>query len=184
MATDSKHWTGAIEDDERPEAVDASKLYEDYAAFVWLTLQRLGVQRDDLEDLSQEVFLTAHRKRSRFEGRSSGRTWLFGICVNLVRNHRRRARHRYERFGLDPEGIEGECQRRGPMAAHDVVSLLNRLDPERRAIFVMFEAEQMSCREIAQALGIPLGTVHSRLHAARRDLERVVAKLRSEADHE
>src|SRR5947207_1849484 len=75
---------------------DLESVYDTWAHFVWLTLQRLGVRYADLEDVCHDVFLVAHRKFSEFDGRVKVNAWLFGICLRVAANYRRRARFRLE----------------------------------------------------------------------------------------
>ncbi|MFK7990221.1 MAG: RNA polymerase sigma factor [Sandaracinaceae bacterium] len=152
--------------------LDAAQVYTEHADYVWRSLFRLGVAEPNLPDLMQEVFVVVHRRRRSFDPERSLRAWLFGICVGLVRNHRRRSA-RDGRRGVavqaspvpgPEEALEKHRQRsRGRV-------LLDALGAEKRAVFVMYEVEGWSCRAIAESLGVPLGTVHSRLHAARREL--------------
>ena len=62
-------------------------LYEAHLSFVWNGVRRLGVPESAIEDVVQEVFLVVHRKLGEFEGRSSMRTWLFGIALLVVRHY-------------------------------------------------------------------------------------------------
>src|SRR5690349_13932411 len=67
-------------------------VYEEHARFVWLTLQRLGVDAADLADLAHDVFVVVHRRIHTFDSSSRMTTWLFGICMRLAANYRRRQR--------------------------------------------------------------------------------------------
>jgi RNA polymerase sigma-70 factor, ECF subfamily len=170
-------------------------IYEQSAQYVWLTLQRLGVRYHDLDDLCHDVFLIAHRKLAEFDGRTKIQAWLFGICLRVAANYRRRAYIRLEQvagameddeeatFSSPPSGgpheslVRHEAQKR----ANDI---LDRMDLAKRAVFVMFEIEGISCQEIAADLGVPVGTVYSRLHAARQFFAGEVQGQRdNEADH-
>src|SRR3954468_8711330 len=68
-------------------------IYEEYARFVWLTLQRFGVQSADLDDLAHDVFVVVHRRLDTFDRTGRVTTWLFGTCMRLAANYRRRQRH-------------------------------------------------------------------------------------------
>ena len=161
---------------------DLSAIYGEKAEFVWLTLQRLGVRQADLEDLAHDVFVIAHRKLRFYDGTSRVTTWLFGICLRVAANYRRRAHVRLERpmggaetyervaDATEPEEVLGLREARKRLNA-----VLDRLDLTKRAVFVMFEVEGLSCAEIAAQLGIPVGTVYSRLHAARRAFTEALA---------
>lgn len=157
--------------------LDVGAAYDAHGEHVWRSLHRLGVSAADLPDLAQEVFVVVHRRRGEYDASSSMRGWLWGICVGLARNYRRRAfRHAERPVGLSEHAVGGDAEdeldtrRRGVRGRR----ALAELDPERRAVFVMFEVEGMSGRAIADALEVPLGTVHSRLHAARAELARAL----------
>lgn len=154
------------------DLLDAEQVYDAHADFVWRTLQRLGARPVDLEDLAQEVFVTVHRKLATFDGRSKLTTWLFGICLHLVQRHRRRAYLRFEFLHAEPPELADwqtpEREYARAEAERQLDRLLRRLSPERRATFVLFEIEGAPCEAIAELMGVPLGTVYSRLHAARK----------------
>lgn len=167
---------------ERPGALAAEGVYALHADFVWRTLQHLGVRSADLEDLAQEVFIAVHRGIKGFDGRSKLTTWLFGICLHLVQRHRRRAYFRFEFLQSEPpERIDSdtpELRYAGAEQRARLEQLLQGLNPERRATFVLFEVEGWSCEEIAELTAVPVGTVYSRLHSARKQVKATVARLR------
>jgi RNA polymerase sigma-70 factor, ECF subfamily len=160
------------------------EIHEKYADFVWRSLQRLGVRERDLEDQLQEVFIVVHRKLGSFDGSSELKTWLFGICLRIAVAHRRRAHVRRETATFDgelPERRDSETPEQNALereARDELEALLARLDPEKRAVFVMFEIEGLTAPEIASVMGTPLGTVYSRLAAARGELEKAAARIR------
>jgi len=162
--------------------LDAEQVYELHADFVWRSLQHLGVRDADLEDLGQEVFVTVHRRLSSFDGRSKLTTWLFGICLHLVQRHRRRAYFRFELLHAEPpERVDLETPEAlyaGEQSRQRLERLLDKLSPERRATFVLFEVEGMSCEEIAELTAVPVGTVYSRLHLARKLVTAAATRLR------
>jgi RNA polymerase sigma-70 factor (ECF subfamily) len=148
--------------------------YEQHFRFAWGVLRRLGARDDELLDLLQEVFLVAYRKLPDFEGRSRTTTWLFSICHNVFRAARRGKHHR---LNSQDEGVLESLP-----ATHDAAEellwarqLLLELPEEQRVVFLLFELEGMSGDEIAEALGIPAGTVRSRLRLARESFRRAVA---------
>jgi RNA polymerase sigma-70 factor (ECF subfamily) len=161
-------------------------LHAKYAGFVWASLHRLGVPDSDRPDLLQEVFVVVHRRLDSFDGSSAVTTWLFGICLRVVLGWRRH-RRRHPEVPTEAPGVDERDAGRSPeeqaMAAQaraTVARALDDLDPERRAVFVMFELEELSCVEIAAMIGVPVGTVYSRLHAARAAFARAAAALRDE----
>jgi RNA polymerase sigma-70 factor, ECF subfamily len=168
--------------EDRLERLGAEQVYALHADFVWRTLQHLGVRSADLEDLGQEVFVAVHRNLATFDGRSKLTTWLFGICLHLVQRHRRRAYLRLEFLQAEPpERIDPDTPERRyaeERARLELAQLLHKLSPERRATFVMFEVEGMSCEEIAELTAVPVGTVYSRLHLARKQVTAAAARLR------
>ena len=165
--------------------LDVTEVYGAHADFVWATLHRMGVRHDDLADVMQEVFFVVHRRRCSFDGSSSLRTWLFGICIRLAKNYHRKAHRRRERSVVEPpedrtwvgagsSDPEKALERRRARRAAEV--MLDRLSPDKRAVFVMFEVEGLGCDEIAEQVGIPVGTVYSRLHTARRSFAKQLAR--------
>lgn len=162
---------------------DVASVYDEHAAFVWRSLRRLGVPEADAPDALQEVFVVVHRKLSEFEGRSALTTWLFGICLRIARSRRRRAAVRYERAdgGAAAERLhdhaDGADERLAQEEAARVLeAILDTLPEEQRAVFVLFELEEMTAATIADTLGIPPGTVMSRLRLAREAFRREVAR--------
>src|SRR5215468_9659861 len=120
---------------------DLSAIYGERAEFVWLTLQRLGVRDADLEDLAHDVFLIAHRKLGSYDGTSRVTTWLFGICLRVAANYRRRAHVRLERPMGGAESYERVADTTEPeevlglREARKRLSLvLDRIDLTKRAV--------------------------------------------------
>jgi RNA polymerase sigma-70 factor (ECF subfamily) len=172
LAAESPLMLGALARGQARE-LDAEQVYELHADFVWRSLQHLGVRDADLEDLGQEVFVTVHRRLT---------TWLFGICLHLVQRHRRRAYFRFELLHAEPpERVDletPEAHYAGEQLRQRLERLLDKLSPERRATFLLFEVEGMSCEEIAELTAVPVGTVYSRLHLARKLVTAAAARLR------
>jgi RNA polymerase sigma-70 factor (ECF subfamily) len=137
-------------------------------------LRHLGVPAADLQDQAQEVFVAVFRGLEGFEGRSALRTWVYGICVRVASNYRRRAYVRRERSVSEPpEQAQEPDQARAleeGMGWPALRRLLDTLDADKRDVFVLYELEELPMREVAEACGCPLQTAYSRLHAARRIL--------------
>ena len=168
---------------------DVGAVHASHADFVWATLQRLGVRPADLEDLFQEVFVVVHRRLHTFDGRATVASWLFGICLKVAAAHRRKAHVRREQLvdSLPDEpsplgGPEEEASLRD--RRRQLREALDRLDLERRAVFVMFELEEMSCDEIASIVGVPVGTVHSRLFSARKLFQKALRAVVEKEGHQ
>jgi RNA polymerase sigma-70 factor (ECF subfamily) len=141
----------------------------------------LGVAPGDIEDVCQEVFIVVHRRLDGFEHRSSVRTWLHGICVRVASDYRRKRRTKPEPVELvehDGEVAATQVERLAEQEARELLdALLDRLDENKRAVFVLYEIEQVPMQEVAEAVGCPLQTAYSRLHAARREISAAIEEL-------
>lgn len=144
-------------------------------------LRASGAPMSEIEDLAQEVFLVVQRKLPQFDGRNLD-GWLFRIAALTVRDHRRRAWFRrffhkqrelpvQEAPHADPSEHLSRVQAEARLAA-----VLARMAEKQRAAFVLFEIEGLSGEEIAAALEIPVSTVWTRLHHARRSFAALVAE--------
>ena len=156
-------------------------IYEAHASRVLRTLRRLGVREADLEDVAQEVFVVVHRKLPEFAGRSSLKTWLFGICVRMASGWRQRAHVQRESMGQSaPERANsGELAVRSialKQARVQLDALLEQLDEDKRTVFVLFKLEQFSMAEVGETLGVPQQTAWSRLYAARKFIEAAITQ--------
>lgn len=161
----------------------AAELFGEHAPFVARFAARLGIAHDDVDDVVQEVFLTVHRLGGFEPGRASATSWLAEIAVRIVSTRRRSASR--NRLVTD-EDVMRAAEAPGA-SPHDVAELrselerveraLATLDVDRRAVFVLCEIEGQSCVDIAAGLGIPVGTVHSRLHLARKQFAASFAEL-------
>jgi RNA polymerase sigma-70 factor (ECF subfamily) len=160
-------------------------LYLRHADFVWRTLLRLGVAHDDVGDAVQDVFLVVHQNMGSFEGRAAFGTWLFTICRTVA--NRRRRQYRRERENVTDDGTDEVIDLRadvGRAAEHNrelqlLNEILESLDVKQRNVFILFEIEKMPGEEVSQALGIPLGTVYSRLQLARDSFRQALARYES-----
>jgi RNA polymerase sigma-70 factor (ECF subfamily) len=161
--------------------LDVQGAYREHAAFVERSLRRLGVPLADLEDLTQEVFLVAHRRRDSYERGARLTSWLFGIALRVAKRHRRRPWFQREQPLASDDASEPQSTHTPERALehnerqHLLAGALATLRPERSAVFVMSELEGIALREIAEQMSTPLGTACSRLHAARKDLARALA---------
>lgn len=161
---------------------DWSVFYDAHFDYVWRSLRRLGVPEAALDDATQEVFVVALRRQAQFEGRSSVRTWLFGIALNrareLARSARRRAEDELPEYLPDIASPDQEQRAIDTQALGLVYRALDELTSDRRAVLVMADVEEMTAAEIAELLAIPLNTVYSRIRLARRDFEAALRRCR------
>ena len=160
-----------------PESVsiDSETLFKLYASFVASFLYRQGARGPDLDDLVQDVFLTAHRRGGYRPGPASPTTFLAHIALE-ANLKRRRGDGRWRTSHSDE--ATGAMAGRAPTdpaqalatkdAARRLQAMLDSMDPPHRAVFILFELEGESCESIAAGLRLPIGTVYSRLHGARR----------------
>ncbi|HEX3850842.1 MAG TPA: RNA polymerase sigma factor [Polyangiaceae bacterium] len=162
---------------------DFRTLYDTHFRLVWTSLSRLGVREDDLMDLTQKVFLTAYLKLPGFEGRSLLSTWLWSISRRVAIAHRRSGPTCRE-VATDPSSLELFTEESNPVSskgesAQQAQAILGKLTEVQRVVFLLFEVDQMSGREIATLLDIPLGTVRSRLRYARQVFRRETERLKT-----
>jgi RNA polymerase sigma-70 factor, ECF subfamily len=157
------------------------QIFDEYAPFIWRTLRHLGVRESDVPDVCQEVFLAVHRKLDTFEGRSKLRTWLYGICMRVASDHRRRAYMRRETPFSEPPPRKEEASQDQDYERHQaralLATILAELDDDKRAVFVLYEVEDMPMKDIADVVGCPLQTAYSRLHAARKQVLEAAKRL-------
>jgi RNA polymerase sigma-70 factor (ECF subfamily) len=136
-------------------------------ADVW-RLAAVLVDRDAADDLTQETYLRALTALPAFEGRAGVRTWLLSIARRTCADHLRTTVRR-RRLG---ERLAAAPAEPGPDQAGvvDTMDLLRRLDPPRRAAFVLTQVAGLSYQEAAAVEGVPVGTIRSRVARARTDL--------------
>lgn len=153
-----------------------------------LAYQVLRDQEEAL-DVAQEAFIKAYQSLPRFRGQSAFYTWLFRIIMNLAMDRHRQRAARQRSFGAEevpPEEWERLAPAGGPGPEDEawsaerrrrIEAALEALPPHHRSIIILSDIEGLSYREIASVLEIPLGTVMSRLHNARKRLRQVLGPL-------
>lgn len=151
------------------------ELYDRYQAPLRSFLARATRDGHDVDDLLHAVFLAAAQSADRYDGRSSCRPWLIGIAAQLLR----RRRQTFSRFVAMLSSFQATQQhssdpRASLQSRTDVERALAQLSEPKRITVLMAEVEGLSCAEIADALAIPIGTVWTRLHAARRELRQAL----------
>jgi RNA polymerase sigma-70 factor (ECF subfamily) len=161
-------------------------VYEAHFAYVWRSVQRLGIPERYVDDIVQEVFVIVHRKLEGFEGRSSLKTWIYGIALRVARAHGRKSRLAALDEDTELEGLRApasgqpDAAAERTEAARTVNRLLDGLDEDQREVFVLAELEQLTAPEIAEALEVKLNTVYSRLRLARAAFAEAAARHRLE----
>lgn len=148
---------------------------------------------EDACDVAQEVFVRVHRSLRRFKGKSSFKTWLYKIVLNLSRNKYRwkKRRGEFSRVSIDNPG--GENPQKGMEIPDTSLSVgreirrkeiqqrieeaLNRLPRDHREVLVLRHMEDLSYSDVARMLGCAQGTVKSRLHRARAEIRKLLADM-------
>ena len=149
-------------------------LFREHGDAVARWAARLGGPLLEVEDVVQEVFLTAHRQLPTFRGDAKPATWLFGITQNVVRHRRRRERLRRLVFGASTDAADAVSNRPTPVemlerreAERAVYAALSGLADKYRTVFILFEIEGLSGAEIAELTGLHPTTLRVHLHRAR-----------------
>jgi RNA polymerase sigma factor (sigma-70 family) len=159
-------------------------VFDRHAAEIYRYLSRRG-GASTADDLTAETFLVAFRERARYDAsRPDARPWLYGIATNMLRGHHRTEVRRFRALA------KGEAD---PIAQHDADGVLDRvaagqagrrlaaalarLSTGERDTLLLFAWQDLGYGEIAVALGIPIGTVRSRLNSARKRLRSALADL-------
>lgn len=161
-------------------------VYEEQVDFVWRSARRMGVGEAHIDDVIQQVFIVVHRRLPELQAQASLKSWVFSILHRVVADHRRTLRRKSPHwFGggpVEPDDLPA------PRTPYDdlvraqgeqlLTQLLDRLEGDKRAVFLLAELEQMTAPEIAVATGMSVDKVYSRLRAARTDFERAAAAMR------
>jgi RNA polymerase sigma factor (sigma-70 family) len=161
------------------------RVFDRHAALVhrYLT-SRVGT--NDADDLLSDVFVAAFRSRARYDGRTADAVpWLLGIAANMVRHHRRSEVRRWalvKRLTQAPDGLvdtrSDEPVRNliGRSESEEIANALGRLDDKFRDVLILQAGFDLSYAEIAQTLGLRLGTVRSRISRGRTRLRELLAE--------
>jgi RNA polymerase sigma-70 factor, ECF subfamily len=181
--------TSAAADHAAAPGLVFADVYKDQFAFVWRSARALGVSQGALDDVAQEIFVVVHRRLHEFEGRSTLRTWLSGIVLNVVRHHRRsmarKSPHELSKDEpADPATLHATT--RDPHEAAELAEgarllqgILDELADDKREVIVLAELEELPVPEIAEALGLKLNTAYSRLRLARAEFDQILARHRA-----
>jgi RNA polymerase sigma-70 factor (ECF subfamily) len=168
--------------------LDFARVYDQWFDHTVHWLRALGAPPSDVEDIAQEVFLVVQRRLADFDGRNLA-GWLYKIAVRQVRQHRRRFWFRlFTRRETGPlehlvDGASAPLDRLEDKERRVMLErLLTRMSEKRRVAFVLFEIEGYSGEEIADILDVPLGTVWTRLHHARKEFFALLAQSRHPGD--
>lgn len=174
----------AVRPDRPSSGTRLEQIYTEHVAMVWSGLRRLGVPEASIEDAVQDVFLVVHRRLADFEGRSSMKTWLYGIALRVAKDYRRAQVRQTQKVLRLSEILSdgaasvstpvGEAERReANRALHAIVA---QLDPGHRDVLVLVELEGLSVRDTAAVLGLHIRACQRRLRAAHTAFEKKLAR--------
>jgi RNA polymerase sigma-70 factor (ECF subfamily) len=184
--------SGEVEAGAQDAPLDFDAVYVAHFQHVSRWARALGGMEADLDDLTQDVFLVVRRKLASYSGPSLP-AWLYGITRKTVSDYRRRAFMRRLLGGLSRslDATEPEPASDTAMQSFDrwearriLRRVLGRMSQVRRSAFILFEIEGYSGEEIAELEQIPLATVYTRLHHARKDFLRFTAEITGEPPEE
>jgi RNA polymerase sigma-70 factor (ECF subfamily) len=165
------------------DLADVERLFEAHAGDLHRYLGRLvGAAADDLV---ADTFVAAIRGRAGFDAaRGSARAWLFGIATNLARNHLRRRRREDAATARLRDAVLAESHENrvvdrvdAQLRARQLAVAIAGLSAADRDVLLLTSWAGLDTNEIAEALGIPAGTVRSRLHRVRRQLREVAPQI-------
>lgn len=161
------------------------ELFDRYEADLSRFIGRLGVGVGDVDDLVQTAFLEVIRAAPRFDAALPAKSWLFGLAVMLVRRHRRSLSRAAAQLLLRARWPRPESPAT-PAAEFDKDQDLlcfqrafARMSAKKREVFTLVTLEGLSGEEAARTLGIPVATVRTRLHHARRELRASLGEVSS-----
>jgi RNA polymerase sigma-70 factor (ECF subfamily) len=167
-----------VGESDRPTGSDLAAFDDVYKRefdYVWRTLGRLGVPVAELADGVHDVFIVLHRRWRELDHDRPLRPWLFGVARNVAAT---RFRNRIPVASVASEDLAAP----EPDRQRDLLwRALALLDEERRVVIILHDIEGHTGAAIAELLGIPANTVHSRLRLARADLVAVVRRLRGDS---
>jgi RNA polymerase sigma-70 factor (ECF subfamily) len=154
-----------------------------YFEFVWKCARAFGSKSDEIDDVVQDVFLVVQRRHADLKEERLARSWIYSITRRVVSAQRRRRREHDSRAAPDVDSLKSHGQSPLAAAEHNVEvrvlsALLEGLEERKREVFVLSEILEMSGREIAETIGVPMNTVYSRLRAAREEFDAAAQRRR------
>ncbi|WP_437614548.1 sigma-70 family RNA polymerase sigma factor [Sorangium sp. So ce834] len=170
---------------EPPPRPSFEEVYTGLLRYVLRVLWRMGVPARHLRDVAQEVFLVVHRRFEDYDPRFSMKAWVASIASHLALRHQRLSRNRRELLArseaerIDVVDPSDDAEQRFAQAETQriVRALVQRIEGDRRVVFLLYELEGIEMRDIAAALEIPENTAWDRLRRARKEFAAAVMRL-------
>jgi RNA polymerase sigma-70 factor, ECF subfamily len=167
------------------EEADWRRFYDAHWSWVHRVVRRMGGGEIHVEDAVQDVFVVVIDRIVGFEGRAKIETWLYRICLNVVSEHRRRARRHRRLYGALEKIAFWRVDPERRIEARDELSLvhriLNEMPEKKREVLVLAEIEELSSVEIGEVLRVPAATVRTRLFYAKKEfLQRLADERKKE----
>jgi RNA polymerase sigma-70 factor (ECF subfamily) len=157
----------------------ARQLHQRYASVTTAFLRKLGTRPDEMEDACQEVFLQFFRHLAGFRGEAELKTWLYRLCITEARRVRRRRKIGAALAAVlraEPPSDAVPPAHRSDTTIHALVKrALDRMEPEQRLAFILFEVEGFTGREVAEIAGRSLPSTFRRLYGAQRVLRETLS---------
>ncbi len=153
------------------------RIYNEYSGFVYNVAFRVVNNIDEAEEITQEVFITVYRKLKSFKFKSSLKTWVYRIAVNMAIDYAKKRKREqdhtvsyedYNKPGETTDPLSEEIER--AEQEKTISTLLEALSPDQRACIVLRSIEGLSYQEISESLNININTVRTRLKRAREKL--------------
>ncbi len=151
------------------------KVYEDTKSFVYNTIYKMVLNKQEAEDLTHDVYVKVYEKRSMYSSEYSINTWINRLAVNHTINHIKRKNNflskiqeiRFFNEQSKEEDVEQEAI---------AVNILGRIHPKYRVPIVLKDIQELSYEEVARIMGLPIGTIRSRLNRGRKILRDIYEK--------
>jgi RNA polymerase sigma-70 factor (ECF subfamily) len=164
-------------------SADFRALFDAHYAYVCASLRRLGVSEGDREDAAIEVFCRVHARLDTYDDRRPVKPWLFAFAARVASEYRRRERRRPHLANAgetEPAAAPASDRFAEREARRLVLAALASLDDDKRTVLVLHDLDECTVPDIAIALGVPEGTVYTRLRAARARFSDAVRRLRAQ----
>jgi RNA polymerase sigma-70 factor (ECF subfamily) len=167
------------------------ELVRRYQDRLFNTVYRLLDNAEDAQDVVQDAFINAYQSLNSFKGDSLFFTWLYRIAVNTAISWKRKRRmvlrfqlSHDENSGLEPEDVSAGNQPGHALEQAEeeqrVHAALQRVSTEHRMVLILKDMDGQKYEEMAEVLGVPIGTIRSRLHRARLELREVLEQMERE----